>query len=110
MAPNCLAKSCNRSWTFLWVVGQFDTAGELAGFAAETFLKTLIGLPIDLGISIVWVMGLFGAFAEIHREQRRFTTAVFSSRAFPPPWVKLVCPAVGWGCLLLAMLIGIIRN
>jgi hypothetical protein len=95
----------------VWVSSsELNTAGEMAGFAVESFLKKLIGLPIDLGISVVWFMGLVAAFAEIGREQRRFKSPAVTGRAFPPVWVKLVFPAVGWGCLLLAMLIGIIRQ
>lgn len=95
----------------IWVSSsELNTAEQVAGFAAETYLKKLIGLPIDLGISVVWVLGLLWAYSDINREQRQFKPVAIPDRAFPPMWVKLVSPAVGWGCLLAAMLISMTRG
>lgn len=95
----------------IWVSSsELNTAGEVVGFAAETLLKKLIGLPIDLAISVVWVIGLLWAFTEISSDQRRFKPVAIADRTLPPLWVKLLCPAVGWGCFIVAIFIGIIRR
>lgn len=94
----------------IWVSSSdLSTTEQVAGFAAETFLKKLIGLPIDLVISITWVVGLIGAFSAINDEQKQSLSHRLSHVDAPPLWVKLIVPTLGWASLVLAMVIGVIR-
>lgn len=94
----------------IWVSSSaLSTAEEVSGFAVETILKKMVGMPVDLGMTFVWVAGLIWAFAAIRREQAQHRTDCGINRDRPPLWVKLVCLVVGWASLIGAILISLTR-
>lgn len=93
----------------IWVSSSsLSNTKEVAGFVAETVAKRLIGLPIDLLMSVVWVVGLLKAFSALQREQAKPTAFAFPP-GVPSLKVKIACVVLGWASLFGAMLLQAVR-
>lgn len=95
----------------IWVTSSpLNTAEQYAGFALEVFIKHVIALPVDLAVTVAWLVGLVWAFSAINRERTRYRPPELAPIPFPPMWVKLAVPALAWASLLAAMLVNIVRQ
>jgi hypothetical protein len=84
---------------------ELNSLGDTAGFVTESFLKKLIGLPIDLVISVCWLVVLFKAFSALRREQLQYFPLAMFDPPFPSLRTKLASQIGGWASLAAAFLI-----